>query len=475
MKKVEVSPEALAAMEASHKMVRDTAEGKDPVYGVNTGFGQLAGVKISAEHSSDLQRNLIMSHACGVGEPFPAEIVRGIMLLRANALSNGFSGVNPKVVEILIAMLNEGVHPVVPMKGSLGASGDLCHLAHVALVMIGMGEAVYNGRLMPGAEAMAAAGIDVLDPRDKDGLGLINGTQAMGAIGTFCVYDAMNLMELANACAALTVEALGGRDDAFDEKLHKARPHQGQIVCAAEMRRLLEGSKNVNTAGRVQDAYSLRCVPQVHGASWDAINYAKNVLTVEINAVTDNPLVFPKDGQIISGGNFHGQPLALCLDFLAIALAELANISERRTERLVNPQLSGLPGFLTHNPGLNSGFMIAQYTAASLVSENKVLAHPASVDSIPSSANQEDHVSMGAVSARKCAEIVNNVKYTLAIELLAAAQALDISGRTEGLGERAAALHKAVRSAVPVLESDRVLSTDIELIKTLIDSGALTV
>ncbi|MCL2704307.1 MAG: histidine ammonia-lyase [Defluviitaleaceae bacterium] len=472
---VAVSDEASAAVAASHNIVRDKINKREVVYGITTGFGNLANVVIDPGQSALLQKNLIVSHACGVGEPFPTEVVRGIMLLRANALANGFSGVSPRCVSILTDMLNAGVHPIVPMKGSLGASGDLCHLAHVALVMMGMGEAELNGMRISGADAMEKAGITVLEPTGKDGLGLINGTQAMSAIGVFCVYDAIMLLELANACAALTLEALGGRIDAFDEKLHKARPHPGQIICAGELRRLLNGSKNTGSARRVQDAYTLRCVPQVHGASWDAINYAKNVLTIEINSVTDNPIVFPDsgEGQIISGGNFHGQPLALALDFLAIAVAELASISERRTERLVNPQLSGLPGFLTQNPGVNSGMMIPQYTAACLVSENKVLAHPASVDSIPSSANQEDHVSMGAISARKCSEIINNVKYVLAIELMAAAQAVDIGGSVNGLGDYTSKLYREIRKAVPRLDDDRVLSPDIEKIAALIDDGAL--
>lgn len=471
---VSLTPAARQAMEASRALVLEMAGESKPVYGVNTGFGKLANVAITAEESKKLQKNLIMSHACGVGEPFPAEITRGIMLLRANALANGFSGVNPRAVDILVEMLNAGVHPIIPMKGSLGASGDLCHLAHMALVMIGMGEAVYQGQLYPGGEAMKLAGIPTIELTGKDGLALINGTQAMAAIGAFCVYDAMTLLELANGCVALTVEALGGRIDAFDEKIQKVRPHPGQIICASEIRRLLNGSANTGKSGSVQDAYTLRCAPQVHGASWDAINYVKNVIAIEINSVTDNPIVFPRDRQIISGGNFHGQPLALSLDFLAIALSELANISERRTERLVNPQLSGLPGFLTKNPGVNSGFMIPQYTAASLVSENKVLATPASVDSIPSSGNQEDHVSMGAISARKCAEIVNNVKYVLAIELLSAAQAISLSNSEAALGTVTCKLYQTIRQAVPALDDDRPLAPDITAVTALIDSGILS-
>jgi len=460
-------------MTASFDIVLEKLAKREVIYGVTTGFGELANVAIDADQSANLQRNLILSHACGVGAPFSEEIVRAIMLLRANALASGFSGVSPRCVQILTDMLNVGITPVVPMKGSLGASGDLCHLAHIAMVMIGKGEASYGGKIIPGGEALKKANITPLSPIGKDGLGLINGTQAMSAIGVFCVHDAERLIATATAAAALSLEALRGCTDAFDADLHAVRPHAGQVSVAADMRRLLVGSKNTNTGGRVQDAYSLRCVPQVHGASLDALAYVKNVVEKEINSVTDNPIVIPEAKKILSGGNFHGQPLALALDFLGVAMAEIANISERRTERLVNHQLSGLPGFLTKTPGINSGMMIAQYTAACLVSENKVYAHPASVDSIPSSANQEDHVSMGAISARKCAEIISNVKYVLAIELMAAAQAVDLGVSKETLGANTRRMYDNVRTCVTSLDCDRPLHKDIETLAALVECGGV--
>ncbi|MCL2407120.1 MAG: histidine ammonia-lyase [Defluviitaleaceae bacterium] len=471
MRPANLTRESRESIVKSNEVVKQKIAAKEIVYGITTGFGNLANVVIDTEKSAQLQKNLIISHACGVGEPFPPEIVRAIMLLRANALANGFSGVSPACVDTLLEMLNKNVIPFVPSKGSLGASGDLCHLAHIAQVMMGLGEAFYGGELLPGCEALKRAGIAPFAPMGKDGLGLINGTQAMSAIGAFACYDAHRLLMVANTAAALTLEALGGCIDAFDERLHKVRPHPGQVKCAADIRQLLEGSLNIGKSGRVQDAYSLRCVPQVHGASWDAANYAANVLTIEINSVTDNPIVFKDEGNVISGGNFHGQPLALSLDFLGIAMAELANISERRTERLVNPTLSGLPGFLTKEPGVNSGFMIPQYTAACLVSENKVLAHPASVDSIPTSANQEDHVSMGAISARKCNEIIKNTRYVLAIELMCAAQAVDIGGNVAGLGTYTKKIYEAIRAAIPRLDNDRYLAPDIEKLAEMVADG----
>jgi histidine ammonia-lyase len=464
---VRLSEFAKTKIMKAYGTVRQKIEERAPVYGVTTGFGKLASVAIDREQSRQLQKNLIMSHACGVGKPFPTEVVRAIMLLRVNTLANGHSGVNPAVAETLISMLNEGVHPVIPEKGSLGASGDLANLAHVALVMIGMGEAFYRGEKMEGAAAMKRAGIPTVELEGKDGLGLINGTQVMTALGALYLYEAEKLMKTANIAAALTMEALHGRTDAMDPRIHKVRPHAGQSACAKEMLDLLRGSGCVNQTAQVQDAYSLRCVPQVHGASMDAISYVKNVIETEMNSVTDNPIVFPDEGEIISGGNFHGQPLALALDFLAIALSELADISERRIERLVNPQLSGLPAFLAKESGINSGYMIAQYTAASLVSENKILASPASVDSIPSSANQEDHVSMGSISARKLGGIIENLRHVLAIELLCAAQAVDLQGSC-ALGKGTGAAYREVRGVVPPMESDRVIYPDIEKIAALL-------
>ncbi len=457
----------------AYQTVRDKIDEKKPVYGITTGFGKLSNIAINETQSSQLQKNLIMSHACGVGKPFSEEVTRAIMLLRANTLANGHSGVNPGVVKTLVEMLNRGVHPVIPEKGSLGASGDLANLAHVALVMIGMGEAVYQEKKYQGKTAMKKAGIRTIELEGKDGLGLINGTQVMTALGALHIKDAFQLMAAANIAAALTMEAMQGITSAMDPRIQEVRPHAGQSVCAREIRNLLEGSTYVNKANRVQDAYTLRCVPQVHGASLDAMNYVKQVLTVELNSVTDNPIVFPEEGEIISGGNFHGQPLALALDFLAIAVSELANISERRIERLVNPQLSGLPPFLVKQCGLNSGYMIAQYTAASLVSENKILAHPASVDSIPSSANQEDHVSMGAISARKAGDIIENVRQVLAIELMCAAQAIELRG--EGtLGKGTQKAYEAIREIVAALKTDRVIYSDINKLAGLVRDPAFT-
>lgn len=470
----------------AYDAVRMKAAENKPVYGITTGFGKLANVAISPEQSKELQKNLIMSHACGVGKPFPEEVVRAIMLLRANALANGFSGVSPCVVQTLVDMLNKGVHPVIPEKGSLGASGDLANLAHIALVMIGLGEADFEGERMTGAAAMAAAHIAPIVLEGKDGLGLINGTQIMTGLGTLHLSDAITLYKTANIAAALTLESLHGLTDAFDPRIHALRPHPGQVSCAAEMLQLVSGSRWVNASDRVQDAYTLRCIPQVHGATLDTLLHAERVLDIEMNAVTDNPIVFPDTGDVLSGGNFHGQPLAFALDYLAIAMSELANISERRIERLVNPQLSGLPAFLARQSGINSGYMIAQYTAAALVSENKIYASPASVDSIPSSANQEDHVSMGATSARKAGTILENLQTVLAIELLCAAQAIDLqlSEKREGgvdlheltpshLGKGTRAAYNAIRSMVPTLEQDRVLSPEIQQMSLFVKSGKL--
>ncbi len=381
------------------------------------------------------------------------------MLLRLNALVSGFSGIRLSTMETLLQMLNLGVHPVIPEKGSLGASGDLVPLAHMVLPMIGLGLAEYRGEILPGAEAMKKAGINPVKLAAKEGLALINGTQVMTSIGALCVYDAVELSKNADIIASLTCEAQSSITRAFDARVHQLRGHAGQIACAENLRRLLKDSElSLDTIpGKVQDAYSIRCIPQIHGASRDAIEYVYNAVSREINAVTDNPLIFPKEGDVISGGNFHGQPMALAFDFLAIALAEYANVSERRTERLVNPSLNNhLPAFLAPNGGLNSGFMIAQYAAAALVSENKVLAHPASVDSIPSSANQEDHVSMGTIAARKAAEILKNAQRVLAIELFAAGQATGLIGE-EKLAPATRAAFDVLRKEVPLIERDVVM------------------
>jgi histidine ammonia-lyase len=444
------------------------------VYGVNTGFGKFSDVSISPEDTGALQRNLIMSHAGGLGAPLPREVVRGMMLLRANSLAKGYSGIRVEVVQLLLNMLNQYLHPVVPCKGSVGASGDLVPLAHIALAMIGQGQAEYRDRVMPASEALAAAGLHPVSLTAKEGLALINGTQYMSAFGCLALHDALRLYQAVNIAAAMSFEALEGIPNAFDHQVHAVRPHCGQVQCATAMRRLLEGSELLTRKRprRVQDAYTLRCIPQVHGASLDAIGYVAGVLQTEINSATDNPLLFPDTGDVISGGNFHGQPLALALDFLAIAVSELGSISERRTERLVNPTLNGdLPPFLTEYGGLNSGLMILQYASAALASENKVLSHPASVDSIPTSGSQEDHVSMGAIAARKASQVVDNVSWVIAGEILAAAQALDFATHSLGKGSRAAL--QAVREVAPHWNEDRVLYQDLNRVHDLLQSGVI--
>ena len=473
-KKVNVSPQSIKKMEMSRNMVESLISQGKVVYGVTTGFGKFSNVGIDQRETEQLQENLIISHAVGIGNPFPEEVVRGVMLLRANALSKGYSGIRLEVVKTLLEMLNKGVHPVIPEKGSLGASGDLAPLAHMVLVMIGRGEAYYQGIRMTGRTAMERAGIPTVRLKAKEGLALINGTQVMTAIGALALNDALCMAKTADITAAMTCEALEGITAAFDHKVHDVRPHRGQRLVAANLRSLLDKSEIIASAkhDRVQDAYALRCVPQVHGASRDVMDYVRGVLEIEINSVTDNPIIFPEEGEVISGGNFHGQPVALAMDFLCIAMSELANIAERRIERLVNPALSGgLPAFLTTNGGLNSGYMIAQYVAASLVSENKGMSFPASVDSIPSSANQEDHVSMGTIAARKASKILENAWSVLAIELVCAAQGIDIRGGKPSKGTGAA--YRSVRREIPYLDKDRELRFDLEKAQELIRSNTI--
>lgn len=472
--KVELTQDAVDRINKSRTLVDEFVDSKKTIYGITTGFGKFSDVAISKEDTEELQRNLIISHACGVGNPFDKEVVTGIILLRVNNIAQGYSGVRLSTVQTMIDMINKGVSPIVPEKGSLGASGDLAPLSHVVLVMIGEGEAEYQGVRMTGREAMEKAGIPLVVLTSKEGLGLINGTQVMTSVGALAVYDAMQIMKLSDIACALTAEALNGITDAFDPRIHAIRPHPGQISSAANLLRILADSGLTTRQGeiRVQDAYSLRCTPQIHGASKDALNYCIQKVEIEINAVTDNPLVFPDDKVVFSGGNFHGQPMALAFDFLGIALAEIANVSERRTERLVNPQLSGLPAFLTEKGGLHSGFMIAQYAAAALVSENKVLAHPASVDSIPSSANQEDHVSMGTIAARKAREILDNVRNVLAIELLSGAQGVDFKEPAKlGVGTKEA--YNLIRSRVSRLVEDRVMYHDINAVYALVKDHSI--
>ena len=470
-----ISDSAKAAIDRSRAIVEAKRKSGAVVYGVTTGFGKFAECRIADADTEELQRNLIVSHACGTGDPLPTDAVRAAMLLRLNALSSGFSGIRLSTLETLLAMLNLGVHPVIPEKGSLGASGDLVPLAHMVLPMIGEGKAEYKGETLSGAEAMRRAGLEPVRLLAKEGLALINGTQIMTAVGALAVYGAQKLVKTADIVAALTCEAQTCITGAFDERVHRLRAHPGQIACAENLRKLLSGSglSKENVEGKVQDAYSIRCIPQIHGASRDAVAYAAEAVTREINAVTDNPLIFPDEDDVLSGGNFHGQPMALAFDFLGIAIAEFADVSERRTERLVNPYLNNsLPAFLAPNGGLNSGFMIAQYAAAALVSENKILAHPASVDSIPSSANQEDHVSMGTIAARKAAEILENAERVLAIELFAAGQALSMIG-AERLAPATRAVFDALRKEVPFVEKDVVMYEQIGKCERLVASGAV--
>lgn len=471
---VALSDTAKRNIEESRKVVEQIVDEDRVVYGVTTGFGKFSDVVINADECKLLQKNLIVTHAVGAGDPFPRDAARGIILLRINNLAKGFSGARMETVQTMIDMLNKGVTPVVPQKGSLGASGDLAPLAHVVLPMIGLGKAEYQGEVLDGGEAMRRAGIPVIELGAKEGLALINGTQVMTATGALTVYDALELIKVADIAAALSFEAHNGVEDALDPRIHVIRPHKGQMDTARILRQLIDGSKNTTRQGqiRVQDAYSLRCVPQIHGASKDAINFVKQKVEIEINAVTDNPIILKDTMEGISGGNFHGQPMALPFDFLGIAVAELANVSERRIERLVNPALSGLPAFLTKDGGVNSGFMIVQYSAAALVSENKVLAHPASVDSIPSSANQEDHVSMGTIAARKAREILGNARRVLAMELMCACQAIDMRG-DKGMGVGTKPAYDIIRAQVAKLEEDRPLYEDINKCEETIIDGSL--
>jgi histidine ammonia-lyase len=491
---VKLSDKARQQLESSRSVVeRILSEGR-VVYGITTGFGKFKDVNIAPKDSSLLQRKLLLSHAAGVGDAFDSQTVRAITLLRANALAKGYSGIRTAVVELLLAMLKERIHPIVPEQGSLGASGDLAPLAHLALVLIGEGRAEVDGHVLSGREALSIRGLEPIELAAKEGLALLNGTQVMAALGTLVVLEAERLAKVADIVGAMSLEAQLGSKKPFAEEIQATRPHPGQIASAGNLRRLLEESTLMEShvgCKMVQDAYSLRCMPQVHGASRAAFNHVRSVLEIEINSATDNPLVF--DDYVISGGNFHGQPLAFVMDYACIALAELANISERRTERLVNPALSnGLPPFLTQRGGINSGLMVAQYTAAALVSENKVLSHPASVDSIPTSANQEDHVSMGLISSLKARGILANLRRVLAIELLCAAQGLDLRtakyvkdpadidtldfchdtrGLEPGIGVRAA--HALVRKHVPYMKEDRELHLDFAQAEELIASGAL--
>ena len=474
----ELSDEGRAKLQRARELVERAAgeSSGESTYGINTGFGRFVSKTIPAELAEELQLRLLRSHACGVGDPYPHEVVRAAMLLRANALAKGYSGARTATVELLLACLNRGVTPVVPSRGSVGASGDLAPLAHLALPLVGEGRATVDGEVLAGGDALARVGLEPVVLRAKEGLSLINGTQFMAAIGALVLVRARRLAQSADVACALSLEALQGSRASFLSEIHELRPLPGQQASAANVLRLLEGSAILEAhrwCDKVQDAYSLRCAPQVHGASRDLLAYAEATVGVEVNAATDNPLVLVERGELVSNGNFHGQPLAFALDAAAMALAELASISERRVERLTNPSLSdGLPAFLTHDGGLNSGFMIPQYVAASLVSENKVLCHPASVDSIPTSAGQEDHVSMGNASALKCWQVLANAERALAIELLAGAQGVEFLAPLEpGAGVRAA--HDFVRSLSATLVEDRPLAGDIEAVAEAVARGDL--
>jgi len=469
---VSLDREARARIASSRRSLEELVESGATIYAVNTGVGDLVDVKIPQDDLRALQVNLLRSHACGVGEPYSPEVVRAIMLLRANALAKGYSGVRPLVIELLLDMVNSGVNPKIPRQGSVGASGDLAMLAHLGLTMIGEGEADAGKGFEPSAKALERKKLKAITLEPKEAISIINGTQAMTALGALAVRDAGNLVDNAQIAAAMSLEALKGTSSAFDMRISQVRPHSGQLKVSRNMLALLHGSDIMLShkhCSKVQDAYTLRCIPQVIGASLEAIWYAGDVVSVELNSATDNPLFFPDDGSVISGGNFHGQPVALAMDFLGLAVHELGSFSERRVARLVDHKLSGLPSFLTAHGGLNSGMMVPQYVAASIVSENKILVHPASADSIPTSANQEDHNSMGTIAAWKARQILENATKVIAIEFLAATQGLDfISTSSSKAVER---VRSVLRSEIPPLEHDRSLSRDIEMVSKMVFSG----
>lgn len=474
--RVRLDPRARKEIVRARTFVEELLEGDETIYGVSTGFGRLAEVVISDDRRSALQRNLIRSHAAGVGEDLSRRVVRAIMLLRANALARGNSGCRLAVVERLLDYLNRGVHPRVPEFGSVGASGDLAPLAHVALTLIGEGRVEVEGRFRPTEELLEELGIEPLKLEAKEGLALINGTQAMTAVGILTLLAAERAVECAEVAGAMSLEGLRGTPVAFRREVQEVRPHAGQARSAARLRALMADSEiresHRHGDPRVQDAYSLRCMPQVHGAAREAFSHVRKVLSVEANSATDNPLVFPEAGRVVSAGNFHGQIVSQALDFLTLAVTDLASIAERRIERLLNPDLSGHPAFLSPDPGIHSGFMIVQVTAADLLGEMRTLAHPASVDSVPTSASQEDHVSMGMAAARKAARAVECLEFVLAAELLCAAQAVDLL-RPLRPGRGVEAAHRVLRERVPPLDEDRVLSGDLEEVGSLVRSGAL--
>ena len=470
--RVVMSEHTREKLSSSRKVLEKMVEGGRIIYAVNTGVGELVDVRIPPDELKNLQVNLLRSHACGLGEPYPEEVVRAMMLLRANALAKGYSGVRPELVQMLLDMVNSRVHPVIPRQGSVGASGDLVMLAHLGLVLIGEGEADAGKGPEPGAQALRRRKLAPISLEPKEAISLINGTQAMTALGVLAVKDAAIVADNAQVAGAMSLEALKGTSSAFDPRISNVRPHKGQLRVSKNMLALVEGSEIMvshHDCPKIQDAYTLRCIPQVMGASLDAIWYAQDTLEIEINSATDNPLFFPDEAIVISGGNFHGQPVALAMDFLGLAAHELGSFSERRTARLVDDKLSGLPAFLTRHGGVSSGLMVPQYVAASIVSEDKVLVHPASADSIPTSANQEDHNSMGTIAAWKARQIVENVRRIVAIEMISAAQGLDFIHLSSSPAVEN--VRAALRREVPAIEEDRPLSKDIEKVTRMIGEG----
>jgi len=471
--RVSVSADAKAKMQCSRDYIETAVKEGTAIYGVTTGIGEFARIKISPEQSAELQRRIIYSHSAGTGDPQPEDVVRAGMVIRANTLSKGYSGVRLCLVDTVLDMINKGVVPYINEKGSVGTSGDLSPLSQFAEVALGEGRAFFKGELMSGAEAMKKAGIKPTDLTYKEGLGLINGPQIMTAGAALLIFDAEKIIKNAMIASAMALDALRAVSRAFDPHVHRVRPHRGQNAVAANLLRLFADSEVMaNKSGKVQDGYSMRCTPQVFGPTLDTIEFVRDTVTTEMNSAADNPLFFGEDGEYFAAGNFHGQNVGLAADYLCIAMSEVANLSERHTNRLLNPVLSGLPDFLVEGKGLNSGLMVAQYTAAALVSENKVLSHPASVDSISVSADQEDHVSMGPVAVRKCTEILKNIRTVLAIEMMSAAQAFEFhEGRRPGKGTAVA--YDLIREKVPPLKNDRVLYPDIEAIRQMVEDCSI--
>jgi histidine ammonia-lyase len=469
--KITISPNVKATVEKSRKWLIDQLQHNKPIYGVNTGFGYYAKTAIPHSQLLELQVNLIRSHASGWGNPLSTQETRLAMTLRLHVLTKGYTAVRYSLIDAMLKLIDHEIFPIIPEYGSVGASGDLAPLAHLALALIGEGKVNYKGEIITASVALKKAGLSPFVLEEKEGLGLINGTQIMLAVGGLALSHAISLSRLATLIGALSVEGLEGRPDAFEDSLHQVRNQMGQIKVAEELRSHLKGSslyQAENQFPRVQDPYSLRCIPQVHGASYDGLDYAKTIIERELNGATDNPLVFVEENRVLSGGNFHGQPIALAFDFAAIALAEIGNISERRVDLLFNPQFSQLSPFLAPEPGVTSGYMAAQYLAACLVNENKGLANPASTDSIPGNVGVEDHVSMGMTSARKLRKIVDNIRTQLAVELICAAQAVSMKKRENALGEKTGDLYRELRKVVPVLDRDRIISDDIALARTVI-------